>query len=147
MLYYNVMNDSITTPGEATNRRRGRNRELVREALAQAQRPMSAYELLELLQEDGLRSPLQVYRALEQLIQDGTAHKIESLSTFALCTHAECGTQGHAVFAICTKCGSAEEFHDHALERVLRRLAGRQGFRMRATTVELTGLCESCAHG
>jgi Fur family zinc uptake transcriptional regulator len=108
---------------------------------------MSAYELLELLREDGLRSPLQVYRALEQLIEDGTAHKIESLSAFALCTRAECGADGHAIFAICTRCGRAEEFHDRALERVLRRLATREGFRTRATTVELSGLCETCAHG
>lgn len=108
---------------------------------------MSAYELLELLREDGLRSPLQVYRALAQLIEDGTAHKIESLSAFALCTRAECGPKGRAIFAICTKCGRAEEFHDHALERVLRRLGRREGFRTTATTVELSGLCETCAHG
>jgi Fur family transcriptional regulator, zinc uptake regulator len=108
---------------------------------------MSAYELLELLRGDGLRSPLQIYRALEQLIEDGTAHKIESLSAFALCTRAECSTDGHAIFAICTACGRAEEFHDHALERVLRRLARREGFRTTATTVELSGLCETCAHG
>ncbi|RUV40244.1 transcriptional repressor [Mesorhizobium sp. M1A.T.Ca.IN.004.03.1.1] len=141
------MSDTITAPTEATNRRHGRNRQLVLEALGQGQRPMSAYELLELLREDGLRSPLQVYRALEQLIEDGTAHKIESLSAFALCTRAECGTDGHAIFAICKKCGRAEEFHDHALERVLRRLATREGFRTKATTVELSGLCETCAHG
>ncbi|ATU95165.1 Fur family transcriptional regulator [Phyllobacterium zundukense] len=141
------MDAAVTTPREASNRRHGRNRQLVREALEQAQKPMSAYELLELLREDGLRSPLQVYRALEQLIEDGTAHKIESLSAFALCTRAECGTDGHATFAICTKCGRAEEFHDHALERVLRRLARREGFRTMATTVELSGLCETCAHG
>lgn len=108
---------------------------------------MSAYELLELLREDGLRSPLQVYRALEQLIEDGAAHKIESLSAFALCTRAECGTDDHAIFAICTKCGRAEEFRDHALERVLRRLARREGFRAKAAAVELSGLCETCAHG
>ncbi|RWO03273.1 MAG: transcriptional repressor [Mesorhizobium sp.] len=95
----------------------------------------------------GLRSPLQVYRALEQLIEDGTAHKIESLSAFALCTRAECGTDGHAIFAICKKCGRAEEFHDHALERVLRRLATREGFCTKASTIELSGLCETCAHG
>lgn len=141
------MSTTITAPPEATNRRHGRNRQLVLEALEQAQKPMSAYELLELLREDGLRSPLQVYRALEQLIEDGTAHKIESLSAFALCTRAGCGSDGHAIFAICTKCGRAEEFHDHALERVLRRLARKEGFRTKAATVELSGLCVTCAHG
>jgi Fur family zinc uptake transcriptional regulator len=128
------------------NRRHGRNRQLVLDALEQAQKPMGAYELLELLREEGLRAPLQVYRALEQLIEDGAVHKIESLSAFALCTHAQCSSDAHAVFAICTKCGQANEFHDNALERILRRLAKREGFRTRATTVELSGLCEACAH-
>lgn len=108
---------------------------------------MGAYELLECLRQQGLRSPLQVYRALEQLMDDGAVHKIESLSAFALCTQAECGGRGHAAFAICTECGRTSEFHDGELDRVLRQLAKREGFRTRATTVELSGLCESCAHG
>ncbi|WP_048647092.1 Fur family transcriptional regulator [Nitratireductor soli] len=129
------------------NRRHGRNRQLVLDALERAQKPMGAYELLELLRNDGLRSPLQVYRALEQLIDDGTVHKIESLSAFALCTHAECGNHGHAAFAICRACGRTSEFHDAVLDRILRRLARKEGFRTTATTVELSGLCESCANG
>ncbi|WP_281035135.1 Fur family transcriptional regulator [Mesorhizobium tamadayense] len=130
-----------------SNRRHGRNRQLVLDALAQAQRPMGAYELLAVLREEGLRSPLQVYRALEQLIDDGSVHKIESLSAFALCTRLECGGHGHATFAICTNCGRTSEFHDAKLDRVLRQLGRREGFSTRATTVELSGLCESCAHG
>ena len=132
---------------ETSNRRPGRNRQLVLDALKGAQKPLGAYELLELLREDGLRSPLQIYRALEQLIDDGAVHKIESLSAFALCTHAECSDHGHAAFAICRNCGRTSEFHDAALDRVLRRLARKEGFRTSATTVELLGLCESCAHG
>lgn len=108
---------------------------------------MRAYELLELLRQDGLRSPLQIYRALQQLVGDGSVHKIESLSAFALCTHAECGGHGRAAFAICTSCGRTSEFHDAELDRVLRQLAERGGFFTRTTTVELSGLCESCANG
>jgi Fur family zinc uptake transcriptional regulator len=107
---------------------------------------MGACELIELLRQEGLRSPLQVCRALEQLIEDGAVHKIESLSAFALCTHASCSSDGYAAFAIGTKCGRANKFHDVALERALRRLVERADFRTRATTVELSGLCEVCAH-
>lgn len=129
-----------------TNRRHGRNRQLVLDALERVGKPMGAYELLETLREDGLRSPLQVYRALDQLIEDGVVHKIESLSAFARCTHAGCSGTGPAAFAICTRCGRADEFHDLALERVLRRLSKREGFRASATTVELSGLCETCTN-
>lgn len=140
------MTDSATALNGLTNRRHGRNRQLVLDTLEQAKRPMGAYELLELLREEGLRSPLQVYRALEQLIEDGAVHKIESLSAFALCTHSCCGGDSHAAFAICKMCGRTSEFHDAALDRLLRRLARKEGFRTTATTIELSGLCESCAH-
>ena len=63
-----------------TNRRRGRNRPFVLEILARAQKPLGAIELLDLLREDGLHAALQVYRALKHLIDDGTVHKIETLS-------------------------------------------------------------------
>lgn len=106
---------------------------------------MKAYELLELLREHGLRAPLQIYRALDGLIEEGAVHKIESLSAFAVCIHAGCEGDGHALFAICTRCGSADEFQDPALERALRRVARRQGFNTSSATVELSGLCETCA--
>lgn len=141
------MTAAASTETGLTNRRHGRNRQLVLDVLDQAGRPMRAYELLKALHKDGLRSPLQVYRALEQLVEGGVVHKIESLSAFALCTHAKCTGDGHAAFAICTQCGRAEEFHDPALERALRRLAKRGGFRTSATTVELSGLCENCTNG
>ena len=80
-------------------------------------------------------------------IDDGAVHKIESLSAFALCTHTECGGHGQAAFAICTNCSRTSELHDAALNRVLRQFAKKGGFRTMAATVELSGLCESCAHG
>lgn len=142
MVYRDMMTNLAAAPSGATNRRRGRNRQLVLDVLERTKRPMRAYELLELLREDGLRAPLQVYRALEQLIADGAVRKIESLSAFALCTQGE----SRAAFAICSVCGHARAFHDPALDRVLRRLAGKAGFTATAATVELSGLCERCAH-
>ncbi|WP_287173418.1 transcriptional repressor [Mesorhizobium sp.] len=100
----------------------GRNQQLVLDALTRSERPMGAYGLLGLLRQEGLRSPLQIYRALDPLVEQGLVHRIESLSAFALCVHSECGTHGRAAFAICANCGRASEVHDPALERVLRRL-------------------------
>jgi Fur family zinc uptake transcriptional regulator len=126
---------------------RGRNRQLVLDALRGAGRPLGAYELLRLLRSEGLRSPLQVYRALDRLIEEGSVHKIESVSAYAVCTDAECGSGGPVVFAICTRCGQAAEARDPGLGQLLGRLARRQGFRLEASTVELSGLCEACAQG
>ncbi|WP_292510851.1 hypothetical protein [Mesorhizobium sp.] len=54
----------------------GRNQQLVLDALTRFDRPMGAYELLGLLRQEGLRSPLQIYRALDQLIEEGLVHRI-----------------------------------------------------------------------
>ncbi|WP_292651424.1 hypothetical protein [Mesorhizobium sp.] len=67
----------------------GRNQQLVLDALTRSDRPMGAYELLGLLRQEGLRSPLQIYHALDRLIEEGLIHRIESLSAFALCVHGD----------------------------------------------------------
>lgn len=139
------MTSTSMPPSVGSNRKHGRNRQLVLEALEQAEKPMGAYELLEGLKPEGFRSPLQVYRALDQLIEDGIVHRIESLSAFSLCSHRECAGEGHMAFAICTNCGKADELHDPNLDRVLRRLARSSGFRANGATVELSGLCGTCS--
>jgi Fur family zinc uptake transcriptional regulator len=132
-------------PGPSAPRVPGRNQQLVLEALSHARKPLSAYDLLSLLRDAGLRSPLQVYRALDRLIADGSVHKIESTSTFAVCAHDNCGAQGHAIFAICTRCGETQELHDPRLDHLLRDLAGRHRFSTQGTVIELSGLCRNCA--
>ena len=46
-----------------------RNQELVLGTLAHSDAPLSAYDILDRLRDDGLRAPLQVYRALEKLTE------------------------------------------------------------------------------
>jgi Fur family zinc uptake transcriptional regulator len=132
-------------PEPSVRRAPGRNQQLVLDALAQARKPLSAYDLLNLLRDAGLRSPLQVYRALDRLIADGSVHKIESTSTFAVCSHENCGAQGHAIFAICTQCGATLELHDQKLDLLLRELSSRNHFSTQSTVVELSGLCNACS--
>lgn len=127
-------------------RPRGHNDHLVLGALTRAGKPLGAYELLGQLREAGLRSPLQIYRALDRLIAAGSVHKIASLSAYTACSDAACGRHCHAVFAVCTRCGQATEMHAPSLAGLLVRVARDQRFQMETTTVELSGLCESCVH-
>src|SRR5690606_24509193 len=46
-----------------------RNQELVLGTLAHAEAPLSAYDILDRLRSEGLRAPLQVYRALDKLTE------------------------------------------------------------------------------
>lgn len=125
-----------------------RNQSLVFDALARADGPLSAYTILDLLRDDGLRAPLQVYRALDKLVAIGLVHRLESLNAFVACNHPsgpDAGkSHGTVAFAICEKCDSVAEFADSDLVDRLRGWAKAEGFEAHSTVIELRGLCETC---
>ena len=121
------------------------NQELVLGALAHAEWPLSAYDILDRLRDDGLRAPLQVYRALEKLTERGLAHRLESLNAFVCCADADCHRTGSSAFAICERCGKVEEFAERAIEKRLQDWSKGTGFVPSRMTIELRGLCAGCA--
>jgi Fur family transcriptional regulator, zinc uptake regulator len=124
-----------------------RNQDLVLKTLNAADAPLSAYDILDQLRVEGLRAPLQVYRALEKLIDHGLAHRLESLNAFVCCANAEqhARTGGTAAFAICEGCGHVDEFADDVVEARLADWASQHGFTPTRTTIELRGRCRDCA--
>ena len=122
-----------------------RNQELVLRTLNAADAPLSAYDILDRLRDDGIRAPLQIYRALEKLTAQGLAHRLESLNAFVCCAsagkHAAAGT---AAFAICDDCGRVDEFADATVEKRLDGWAKAHGFAPTRTTIELRGKCRDC---
>jgi Fur family zinc uptake transcriptional regulator len=111
--------------------------------LSQAARPLSAYDLLGKLRSEGVNAPPTVYRALERLMRDGLAHRIESLNAFVACNkphHPEL-----AAFAICDHCGTVAEVRDADVEARLGHVAARSGFHVSKATVELHGHCAACS--
>lgn len=122
-----------------------KNQALVFHALEGAEKPLGAYDLLDALRGDGLRSPLQIYRALDKLIGLGMVHRIESLNAFVLCIHCnEEVRPDNAAFTICTACGRVTELNDSTLAQQLAQLAAATGFALEKSTVELRGLCADC---
>jgi Fur family zinc uptake transcriptional regulator len=116
------------------------------EALQRAKAPASAYMLLEQLREHGLRAPLQVYRALAKLVDEGMVHRLDSLNAFVACAHPHDGAHDHGrlVFAICKQCGTVEEFADGAIGKRLTSWAAEHAFKIEETTLEVRGLCVRC---
>ncbi len=135
----------MTTPA-ASGRKLTRNQQLVLDRLQASAKAMTAYELLDALRDEGLRAPVQVYRALETLGQRDLVHRIESLNAFVACSHHDAAHEHEtaAGFAICDDCGGVAEFSLPAEER-LRSEADRAGFETRHITVELHGRCAHCA--
>lgn len=121
-----------------------RNQSLVLGALCDASGPMSAYTILDRLRPDGIKAPLQVYRALDKLVASGLAHRLESLNAFVACAHPHCHRAGLTAFAICEKCGQVDEFADEDVRDRLNQWSAGKGFHPYRTVVEMRGLCAGC---
>jgi Fur family transcriptional regulator, zinc uptake regulator len=117
-------------------------RKRVLELLLDQHGPAKAYDLLPLIDADKAAKPPTIYRALDFLVRMGLAHRIESLNAFVACDVGACARS--TIFLICEKCGGAEEFDaGHALID-LADAAKKDGFSIRRTMIEASGLCAQC---
>lgn len=121
-----------------------KNQSLVLAVLSRVDGPLTAYNLLDELREHGFRAPLQVYRALEKLIELGRVHRLESLNAFVACRHPDCDASEVVAFTICETCGNVSEISDDTLAGQLRALAQEARFALKKSIVELRGICRGC---
>ena len=121
-----------------------KNQALVFGALVNSAGPLSAYSILDLLRADGVRAPLQVYRALEKLLEYGMVHRLESMNAFVACQHPESENNLMVGFTICDTCGEVNEISNRALEKSLNKLAAISGFKLKKSMIELVGRCDLC---
>lgn len=115
--------------------------------LAEAGKPVKAYELLEWVREGkgmGADAPPTVYRALDFLMANGFVHKLASVNSFVACHHPS-SSQHSVPFLICNRCHSAVELEDREIVRQLETRAKELGFKPQAQTLEVHGLCAGCA--
>ena len=61
----------------------------IRDLLAAAQKPLSAYDVIDALREDGRLAPPTVYRALQKLIDKGLAHRLETQNAYVACRRCD----------------------------------------------------------
>ena len=121
------------------------NQQSVFAALQGADGPLSAYALLDQLRGEGFSAPTQVYRALDRLLERGLVHRLETMNAYVACAHPVGCEHGVRAFAICDNCGHVDEFTDQDLARCLGRWTQGHAFSLNQSTVELHGLCASCA--
>lgn len=116
----------------------------VLDVLNACNRPMTAYQILEQLQttEPDIAPPT-VYRALSALIDQGRAHRLESMKAFVpcRCNHVE----SVPVLAICGDCGAVEEHDGSKLIAKLTALTDQSAFKVDRHIVEIHGQCRTCA--
>ncbi len=133
------MNEHVHPSADLT-----KNQSLVMGALTRSDGPLSAYTILDQLRDHGFRAPLQVYRALDKLVEFGMVHRLESLNAFVACRHPDCDDHETIAFMICERCGQVNEITDNALANRLKLLAGEARFALKKTTIELRGICRNC---
>jgi Fur family zinc uptake transcriptional regulator len=119
-----------------------RNQSEILTCLRNAGEPMSAYAILDRVRKSGISHPPTVYRALNDLMQKGMVHRLQSRSAFVACDHGAC--DGKFAFAICRAC-------DKVIEIPLtdEDQAGLLGLSPadivpEQVTVEIAGLCVTC---
>lgn len=118
-------------------------RQRVLEILLEDHNALGAYEILARLQAEGLGAhPPVAYRALDFLVKNGFAHKVERLNAFVACCHPE---DGHSpAFLICRSCRSVAETHVTLSESGLGLSADKLGFQIEFAVLEIEGLCPAC---
>jgi Fur family zinc uptake transcriptional regulator len=132
---------------EAICRARGvrltQQRRVVLGKLLMADRPLTAYELLDLVRpEDAAITPASIYRSLDFLVDLGLVHRLDSTRSFVACDHPDHPHAGQ--FLICRECGLVVEAEDTRIDRAAEDLGERHGFTLEHRSVELTGRCGTC---
>ena len=118
-------------------------RRRVLEILLAEHRAIGAYDILDRLRDEGLGSqPPVAYRALDFLVDNGFAHKVEKLNAFVACGHS--GQEHTPAFLICRKCAAVAETNTEPKRGLIGRTAKAAGFRIESTVVEIEGLCPDC---
>ncbi|WP_323750385.1 transcriptional repressor [Marinobacter sp.] len=116
------------------------NQRKVFEALEQAGKPIGAYAILE---QTGFRGAIQVYRALEKLIDLGLAKKLESLHAY-ICVSQKAEIAPTA-FAICDHCGHIHQLKEVREVRQLHECLAQMDFEVCRSVIEIHGACSTCA--
>ena len=127
----------------ATGARMTPVRRRVLEILLEEHKALGAYDVLARLAQDGFgNQPPVAYRALEFLVEQGLAHRIQRLNAFTACVHP--GEDHAPAFLICRTCHTVAEAEASAARAALDSEATRAGFQVERTTIEALGLCPAC---
>lgn len=113
------------------------------EILLAEHKALGAYEVLQKLAAAGFgNQPPVAYRALEFLVEQGLAHRVQRLNAFTACMHPG---EAHApVFLICRGCNAVAETAAAPVLAALETAATALGFTVERSNIEALGLCPTC---
>ena len=122
-----------------------KNQKIVLDYIEKVNEPIKAYSILHNVQKKGIKAPLQVYRALDKLVEIGKIHKIESRNAFVACKNSSCQLSKATAFSICESCEEVSEISDNKLSKFLKSVQDKAGMKFKKYNPEFFGLCKKCS--
>ena len=120
------------------------NQKTVLDLLEKSKEPLKAYAILFDIQKKGIKAPLQVYRALDKLIEIGKVHKIESKNSYIACEHKNCNSSTSTSFLICETCDQVTELKKKNLSEYFAKQSVQANFKYTKHNLEIYGVCKDC---
>jgi len=120
------------------------NQQTILNLLEESKEPLKAYAILFDIQKKGIKSPLQVYRALDKLIEIGKVHKIESKNSYIACKNSHCNSQTSTSFLICEICDEVTELKKNNLSSYFSKVSEKSNFKYTKHNLEIYGECKNC---
>ena len=132
--------ERLTSRGEQWTEMRA----AVFDALAQFDRPASAYDIAEAVSnQQGRRvAANSVYRILDLFVGTNLARRVESANAYVANAHPDC--LHDCIFLICDTCGHAVHLDDDSLSGGVRKAAESAGFPAQRPVIEVRGKCGEC---
>ena len=121
-----------------------KNQQIVLDLVEKSTQPLKAYSILFNVQKKGLKAPLQVYRALDKLVEIGKIHKIESRNAFVACNNSSCQVSKATAFSICENCEKVTEINNSKLSKYLTNFEDNSGMKYSKYNLEFFGVCKKC---
>ena len=121
-----------------------KNQQIIFDFIEKAKEPLKAYSILFNVQKKGIKAPLQVYRALDKLVEIGKIHKIESRNAFIACQNSSCQISKATAFSICEVCEKISEISNSKLSKYLSNFSDNTGMKYSKYNLEFFGLCKKC---
>ncbi len=110
--------------------------------IARSTRPLGAYALLDLLQDEVGRkhTPPTIYRALDFLLEIGSILRVESRNAYILRDRP-----GSPVLFLCDTCDSSVAVESPGLAELIESNAATLKFHIARPVIECSGTCDRCA--
>ena len=121
-----------------------KNQQIIFDFIEKAKEPLKAYSILFNVKKKGIKAPLQVYRALDKLVEIGKIHKVESRNAFIACQNSSCQITKATAFSICENCEKVSEISNTNLSKYLSNFTDKSGMKYSKYNLEFFGLCKKC---